>query len=274
MIATTNASSRPTPFTAASLFDRLVVGVDGSEAGFEACRQAAALGSPDALIEAVSVVQLADAIRTGMNAPRVADRLQSEAESALERATEILGDRARTRFVNGFAAQALLREIERLDASALVIGTHGHRRATEILIGGVAGELLHTAPCSVLVARPPADSAAFPAAIAVGIDGSCESDAALAAGQELARRFGVPLRVLVASQGKSVDIPRVHLRAPLAEWIDEAPVDALVEASRTADIVVVGSRGLHGLRALGSVSERLAHQAESSVLVVRAEQEG
>jgi nucleotide-binding universal stress UspA family protein len=37
----------------------------------------------------------------------------------------------------------------------------------------------------------------------------------------------------------------------------------------SADLVVVGSRGLRGLKALGSVSERVAHQARSSVLVVR-----
>jgi nucleotide-binding universal stress UspA family protein len=33
--------------------------------------------------------------------------------------------------------------------------------------------------------------------------------------------------------------------------------------------VVVGSRGLHGFPALGSVGERVAHRARSSVLVVR-----
>jgi nucleotide-binding universal stress UspA family protein len=31
----------------------------------------------------------------------------------------------------------------------------------------------------------------------------------------------------------------------------------------------MGSRGLHGLRSLGSVSERVAHDAGCSVLVVR-----
>ena len=35
------------------------------------------------------------------------------------------------------------------------------------------------------------------------------------------------------------------------------------------DLIVVGSRGLHGLRALGSVSERVAHGAKASVLVAR-----
>jgi nucleotide-binding universal stress UspA family protein len=47
------------------------------------------------------------------------------------------------------------------------------------------------------------------------------------------------------------------------------PVRALVGASGIVDLVVVGSRGLHGVKALGSVSERVAHQANCSVLVVR-----
>jgi nucleotide-binding universal stress UspA family protein len=61
----------------------------------------------------------------------------------------------------------------------------------------------------------------------------------------------------------------VRSTAPSAVAIDERPVRALVEASKDADLVVVGSRGLHGFRALGSVSERVAHRARSSVLVVR-----
>jgi Universal stress protein family len=46
-------------------------------------------------------------------------------------------------------------------------------------------------------------------------------------------------------------------------------VDALVGSASGADLLVVGSRGLHGLKSLGSVSERVAHQAERSVLIVR-----
>jgi nucleotide-binding universal stress UspA family protein len=40
-------------------------------------------------------------------------------------------------------------------------------------------------------------------------------------------------------------------------------------AAGRADLVVVGSRGLRGLRALGSVSERVADGASCSTLVVR-----
>ncbi|HEV7161813.1 MAG TPA: universal stress protein [Solirubrobacteraceae bacterium] len=35
-----------------------------------------------------------------------------------------------------------------------------------------------------------------------------------------------------------------------------------------ASLVVIGSRGLHGLRALGSVGRRVAHHGHSSVLLV------
>ena len=51
-------------------------------------------------------------------------------------------------------------------------------------------------------------------------------------------------------------------------WDPAHPVAALVERSRTVDLIVVGSRGVHGVRSLGSVSERVAHQAHCSVLVV------
>jgi nucleotide-binding universal stress UspA family protein len=58
----------------------------------------------------------------------------------------------------------------------------------------------------------------------------------------------------------------------LVPELDEQParaVDVLVRASESTDLVVVGSGGLHGVKALGSISERVAHEARSSVLVVR-----
>ena len=47
------------------------------------------------------------------------------------------------------------------------------------------------------------------------------------------------------------------------------PVRGLVGASGTVDLVVVGSRGSHGLKAPGSAKERVAQLPLSSVLVVR-----
>lgn len=47
--------------------------------------------------------------------------------------------------------------------------------------------------------------------------------------------------------------------------------ERIVEVSRTADLLVVGSRGLTGLRelALGSVSDYCAHHAHCPVVIVR-----
>jgi nucleotide-binding universal stress UspA family protein len=98
----------------------------------------------------------------------------------------------------------------------------------------------------VLVARKPLK--AFPSSIVVGVDGSNEAAVADAVARAIAERFGAPLERLE-------NLPN--------------PVSGLVDAATEADLLVVGSRGLHGIKALGSVSERVAHEARCSVLVVR-----
>jgi nucleotide-binding universal stress UspA family protein len=66
----------------------------------------------------------------------------------------------------------------------------------------------------------------------------------------------------------------------LYEWLKVEPVlrsepgrahERIVEVAERehASLVVLGSRGLTGVRALASVSERVAHHAPCSVLVVR-----
>lgn len=254
-----------------SVFSQILVGVDGTESGFEACRQAARFAETDALIEAVTVVHLADVVHAGMNAARLEDQMQRDAEVALDKAIAILGDSARRKFINGYIADALLHELEETHATVLVIGSHGHRRATEILLGGVAGAVLHRAPCSVLIARSPRESAAlaFPSSIIVGVDGSPQSRGALEVATRMAQRFATSLRVVVGLRGKDVDSEEVCHLAPDVDLVDMHPVEALATNAQQNDLLVVGSRGLHGLRALGSVSERVAHQARCSVLVVR-----
>jgi nucleotide-binding universal stress UspA family protein len=49
-------------------------------------------------------------------------------------------------------------------------------------------------------------------------------------------------------------------------------VDALTRVGEGVDLIVMGARGLRGAKALGSVSERVAHKASASVLVVRPHQ--
>src|SRR6266496_4021085 len=185
----------------ARIFGRVIVGVDRREPGFEALRQGARLVADDGWLEVFTAVYLAEATLAGWSSTRMAAELEDEARDAIRKAEEIAGPRAESRLVNGRPLDALLGELRAKNATLAVVGTHGHSRFSEIVIGGVVGELLHVAPCSVLVAR--------------------------------------------AQLGGDVEL------------VDGDPVSVLVAASRDADILVVGSRGLHGVRALGSVSERI-----------------
>jgi nucleotide-binding universal stress UspA family protein len=256
------------PTGAASCFLRVLVGIDGSEAGLEAVRHAARLVSPDGRLELFSAAYLIEALLAGWSPSRTDIELARDTRDAIYAAVQIAGRRVITRAVSGPPLEAILHEVDETDATLAVVGTHGRSRLSELLVGGVAGGLLRAAPCSVLIARPPTIAALFPRSIVVGTDGSWQADGAVAVARQLARRFGAQLRIVAASRDRSVDLARAQQHTPL-EVVDRHPVRALVEASAGSDLLVVGSRGLTGLSAIGSVSERAAHQASCSVMVVR-----
>jgi Universal stress protein UspA and related nucleotide-binding proteins len=225
-----------------AIFGRIVVGIDGTEAGFAACRQVARLADIDATIDAVAVVHLGPAVAAALDAAHALDVLERQAEAALDQAVEILGVRAHKRYLNGFVTPALLDELQRFDATLIALGTHEHRRTAEIVFGGVAGEVLHRAPCSVLIARP-SPTETFPRKIVVGHDGSRLAADALAVAQHLAARYESSLRVIVALAGNVVNLAPAC--APFAETVDRHPVPALVDAAREADLLSLSSALAH-----------------------------
>ena len=82
--------------------------------------------------------------------------------------------------------------------------------------------------------------------------------------RDLAEHIDAPLRVIAADSGKPIDLDALaHVSD--AQQVQAPPVDSLVAAAEQADLVVLGSRGLHGLDSLGSVSERVAHRVRCSV---------
>jgi nucleotide-binding universal stress UspA family protein len=256
------------PEAAARVFDRVLCGVDSTRESLEAVRQAARLRFPLGSLTVVSAVDLALAVHAGWAATPVAVDIEQEAERALEAARRE-ASHATFRSIRGRPVDVLLGETKRMQATLLAVGSHGHRRATGIALGGVATTMLHEAPCSVLVARAPAAPAEFPQSIVVGIDGSSESALAAAVAFGLGERFGAEVWPVASTRGKEMDLDAVHAIATGLVVDERRPVDMLTTASSDSDLLVVGSRGLHGVRALGSVSERVAHQARCSVLVVR-----
>ncbi len=131
--------------------------------------------------------------------------------------------------------------------------------------------------------------------IVVGVDGSSESVKATAWAAQEARAtggtlellivwarpmsYGLPLVVggynpeheaqdVVEKAASGIDLPAERLRTSV---VNGAPAVVLVERSKSADLLVVGSRGHGGFAEmlLGSVSDHCVHHASCPVVVVR-----
>jgi nucleotide-binding universal stress UspA family protein len=268
-------------------FDRVVCGMDGTREGFEAARQAARLMRPGGRISLVAVAEYYAALvgrwgptghTRGETVPKGAgfdelyERLRARARASLEQAaSQVDAPDVATVVVDGDADYRLGKTAEEEGADLLVLGTHGTGRLVGAIVGETTARLLHEVPMSVLVTRSPFDPGRFPASIVAGIDGSPESLGALRVAAGLRERSGG--RLIVAAAGdraREAADALIDLDAPHELRVSPTrAVDALVAEARWADLLVVGSRGLGGAASLGSVSERVAHRAESSVLVVR-----
>jgi len=267
----------------------VIAGIDGTRESFEAGRQAARLAGPSGRLLLVAVADPALALLNRWGPTRLVDPDEEGIAEVLPVASQRLRERAAAslaavreqvarddltveeRVAQGRPGEALrdLAAEERADIVAL-----GGRPAPRLAstLGTTSSELMHGAPCSVLVARPPFDPARFPRSVVVGVDGSSASLAALDLARALSGGPGGPPQVRVVASREEAREPAIleRLAAPLPIEIRRGrPVEVLLEAARAADLLVVGARGLGGVRLLGSVSERVAHRAESSVLVAR-----
>lgn len=184
-----------------------------------------------------------------------------------------------------------------VSADMVVIGSRGHGRAADLLVGSVSQHLARHAPGPVVVVRPARATDSH--RIVVGVDGSTASSAALDYACQRAERTRETVVALHAwrTHAPSTDVwssePRdlkglAHRQVLLAESVaglrsdhpdvvieqeavPVAPVTCLVDASRNASLVVVGSHGLgyFGGLLLGSVSQAVLQRAECPVAVVR-----
>jgi len=190
-------------------------------------------------------------------------------------------------------APATLTLIDRsAEAELIVLGSRGHSSVTGLL-GSVSVAVSAHAHCPVIVVRGKAEATA---PIVVGVDDSETALSALAFATEQALTRQVPLRVIRAWKPvtglwegtpmatRSVSDAERHAFDELiagwwekypdlklsAEAVVEHPASALALASRTAQLLVVGSRGRGAVRGmlLGSVSQHVLRNAGCSVAVV------
>lgn len=262
----------------ATIFDRIVCGVDGTDESREAVSQVARLAPGSGRVILCSVWNTSGSIAMGWS-PLIAGTAafpKDEVTAAVDATRGLLPDSLaiETVVVEGPPGPMLLVELARHRATLIALGSHDHRRLMGIVLGSVTTQLLHESPCPVLLARTSREQR-FPSGITVAADGSAESVRAVHVAAEIARRLETPLAAVVATGGgATVDLDTVRAALHTAAGPDvvlredpDSPVDALTRID--TDLLVVGSRGLQGLRSLGSVSERVAHDARCSVLVVR-----
>lgn len=82
----------------------------------------------------------------------VAER-RDAATTTLNTLLSLHGERGRALVVDDDPAVALPEEAEKLEASLIVVGTHGRTGFSRVAMGSVAEAIAQRAPCSVLVAR-------------------------------------------------------------------------------------------------------------------------
>lgn len=262
------------------VFATIVCGIDGTPASMAAVRQAARLADRRSRLLLVSVVDEASAAAAtapggGVVLPPPTVQLEEELLDQAAAAARAAGAQLRVekRVLEGPVLPTLLGALTDEKATLAVVGRHGHSRLAGIVLGSAMTTVLHDAPCSVLVAGGEDEEESWPQSIVVGYDGSEQADGALRVAAGLAHRTERALEAVCARGGKEVDVGALQSRlTELAPGValtieDSEPVAALAGAG--ADLVVVGHRGLHGMKALGSVSERVAHKADGAVLVVR-----
>ncbi|GAA3517898.1 universal stress protein [Nocardioides daeguensis] len=272
----------------------IVVGYDGSASADAALAWAASDSATD--LRVVLVGTAMDPVLGGYR--HVMDRAVEEWRTAATERVAALGRPDATIDVrHGPVVPELLQAAEK--ASMLVVGSTGHGLAAGTLTGSVSQHVARHAPCPVVVVRPRHSTVVD--RIVVGVDDSPESAQALRFACERARRTGEGVTAIhgyfsvlahvLTFDGAESDVADRQLAAaeklvrelcrdcaaefPDVEIEPEAiPVRAgqvLVDASRAASLLVVGSRGRDAFAEmlLGSVSQHVLAHAQCPVAIVR-----
>jgi nucleotide-binding universal stress UspA family protein len=182
---------------------KILLAVDGSEAGLAAVEEAARTPWPEGSEVRIVCVAESPAPARGWSAPLAAgsyeewermfeERSVESATRAMARFGEIAGaaTEARAKTLKGDPKVAILDEAENWGADLIIVGTHGYNALERLWIGSVSRAIATHAKCSVQIARPrnvngAARSYGKAMRILLAVDGSEFGDAAV---EEIANR--------------------------------------------------------------------------------------
>jgi nucleotide-binding universal stress UspA family protein len=259
---------------AATPFKSILCGVEGNPASTEAAKQAIALAGEGADLQFTAVYT---SFALGPDYHR--DTLEKSLEEAAALAAEAGVSASYEMREARYAIDVLLPESEEHDL--LVLGTHRNSLASGLLFGSTASEAAHRTERPLLIARAAPGGEPFPKSILIASDGSEGSSKPVHTAAQLAAAFDSEVEVVYVPDGKGKDAEsRVEQQlAELAEGTGREPPllkleghakKAIVEEAeqRGSSLIVAGKRSHRGLKALGSVSERIVGDAHCSVMLI------
>ena len=217
-----------------------------------------------------------------------------------------------THLREGAISQMIVEQARNLGTDLIVMGTRGLSGLQHVLLGSVAERTVCSAPCPVMTVKAdserPASLTQEPMAIRsilVATDFSEHADRALRWAIELAQRFEAKIQLLRAYDAQILAMMPGAISTPTEFWkevrkaaeaglkraqvpIDEAGVESellleqrdattsIVETAKAlrVDLIVIGTRGLTGLRRtlLGSTAGRTLRLAPCPVITVDSEE--
>ncbi|HEX2110231.1 MAG TPA: universal stress protein [Gaiellaceae bacterium] len=251
-----------------AVFHRVLVGIDSTDESLVAAAQAGVLRAPGGQLILLAAVERHLASHAGMLAPTAEDHLLAETSTELERAQQLL-DADDAVLASGSLVRLLCSECASRGATLIAVGVRPHRRLGAVTFGGHDVEALHDARCSVLIARP-GWGPAHPDRVLVGVDGSPEARAAERVARSLAVRLGCEV-VPVVALGADLDVTVLRAERDDALLYPGSPLDAVVSASTSRSLIVVGRSRGRGRRWGGGLAERVVYAARCSVLVLERE---
>ena len=261
----TQTHGRATP--AAAMFADILCAIDGKEGGFSAVEHAVALAGTQGRLTflAVTSFRSGGAHRAPAIGPvRVAGILEHAEgiarEAGVPYASEVDPGNPPARVILDWSARYDL----------LALGAPASSWPARLLSVGVGDKALGGFSNALLVARPLADDRRLGDRIVVASDGL---EASHALGREPFKRGRLrDQERTLREQERTLARTRPSGTSESLIKPGRAAV-AIVSAATAADasLVIMGSRRLDGLRAMGSVSRRVAHQARCSVLLVPPE---
>lgn len=140
------------------MFERILIGVDGSEESLRAVRLAGELAR-EVKAEQLRFVVAYDPIPAYLGAPNL-DRLIEgrlmEAEATLKRALAEVGDvpsEIHTEMLEGSPAESIINLAKTWDSQLIVLGSRGSSAIADLVLGSTSHKVVSHAPCPVLIVR-------------------------------------------------------------------------------------------------------------------------